>query len=89
MKQFVIYLLLASVVLSACGQQGINLPGNNQESTEANTAKKKISSRDYSINQSNAYSDVFLDSMALEQFIATKHISDSVARRMRSFDAGS
>ncbi len=85
MKQFVIYLLLASTVLSACGQQGINLPGNNQESTEANTAKKKISSRDYSINQSNAYSDVFLDSMALEQFIATKHISDSVARRMRSF----
>jgi murein L,D-transpeptidase YcbB/YkuD len=81
MKRFLIY-LLASGLIAACGQQN-NTDG--AEMDEAGETKKNISSRDYSITKANAYSDIFLDSMALEEFLATKKLPDSVARRMRSF----
>ena len=46
---------------------------------------KQISSRNYSITRSNSYNDFFLDSMAVENFIADKKIPDSLADRIRSF----
>lgn len=47
--------------------------------------KKKVSKHVYSINRENSYSDLFLDSMAMEKFIAGRQIDDSLARRLRSF----
>lgn len=82
MKQFFTYLLLAAGMLTACGQQHNN---GSDSLDDDDQGKKNISSRDYSINKSNSYCDIFLDSMALEQFLATKSIPDSMARRMRSF----
>lgn len=46
---------------------------------------KKVTKRDLSINESNAYSTLFLDSAALEAFLAEKKPGDSIIRRMRSF----
>jgi murein L,D-transpeptidase YcbB/YkuD len=46
---------------------------------------KKISSRDRSINASNSYSDLFLDSMIMEKYISQKRLPDSIANRIRSF----
>ena len=46
---------------------------------------KKISARDRSINVSNSYSDLFLDSSAVEDFITRKNLPDSITRRIRSF----
>lgn len=46
---------------------------------------KKISKRDMSITTGNAYSDLFMDSTELENFLAQKQVSDSIKRRMRSF----
>jgi L,D-transpeptidase YcbB len=81
MKNIFLYTILISSLIAACQN------GGSHNSTDDNTAesKKKVSKRDYSINKSNSYSDLFLDSMAMEKFIGSKKIADSLARRMRSF----
>jgi L,D-transpeptidase YcbB len=81
MKNIFRYSVLVSSLFAACQN------GGSHNSTDDNTAeaKKNISKRDHSINKSNSYSDLFLDSMAMEKFIASKKLADSLARRMRSF----
>jgi len=56
-----------------------------EESTVTTQKNKKISSRNFSINRSNSYNDLFLDSMSVEKIIADKKNPDSVADRIRSF----
>jgi murein L,D-transpeptidase YcbB/YkuD len=60
---------------------------NNNKNADNKSSRKeiKISSRDYSINKQNAYNDLFLDSLTVENFIAKNNIPDSLARRVRSF----
>jgi L,D-transpeptidase YcbB len=81
MKNIFRYSVLVSSLFAACQN------GGSHNSTDDNTAeaKKNISKRDHSINKSNSYSDLFLDSMSMEKFIASKKLADSLARRMRSF----
>ncbi len=59
----------------------------NVDAPEEKTAKaKKVTDRDYSIDEGNAYNSVFLDSMAMERYIETRQLSDKkIARRIRSF----
>jgi murein L,D-transpeptidase YcbB/YkuD len=47
--------------------------------------EKNISKRDESITPSNSYSNLFLDSSALRNFITQNKIGDSIARRLQSF----
>ncbi len=47
--------------------------------------EKKISKRDYGINTSNAYNDVFFDSMLLVKFISEPGMDPKIARRMTGF----
>ena len=59
-------------------------------STENNTEKvtkeeKNISERDSSITTVNSYSNLFLDSAALQNFITQNKIADSIARRLEVF----
>jgi L,D-transpeptidase YcbB len=59
---------------------------NNNKHAEKKTQKeKKISARNYSITKQNAYNDIFLDSISVENFILKNEISESLARRIRSF----
>jgi len=55
--------------------------------TDSPTQKveKNVSARDKSINSSNSYSDLFMDSAAMEKFITEKKVPDSIATRIRSF----
>src|SRR4051812_29520553 len=79
------YAAVCCSLLGSC-QNNVNsqaAAGGAQD--DKSESEKKISRRDYSINASNSYSNLFLDSMAMERFIADKKVSDSVARRMRSF----
>ena len=78
MKLIVLYLSVYTSLFISCNNEGNNSDG-------AGKKNKKISSRNYSINASNAYSDLFLDSADVEKFISEKKIPDSVARRIRSF----
>jgi murein L,D-transpeptidase YcbB/YkuD len=62
------------------------LISDNDDSSGTKPEKdKKISSRDLSVTTANAYNDLFLDSVNLTDFITKENVSDSVARRMRSF----
>jgi murein L,D-transpeptidase YcbB/YkuD len=81
--RYIFYLLLTTLILAGCGN---NAEKNNKEdnAVEPNAAKN-ISSRDYSITKANSYSDLFLDSASLDDFIARHHVADSVANRMISF----
>jgi murein L,D-transpeptidase YcbB/YkuD len=59
---------------------------NNKSKTAGDAEKqKKISKRDYSINSSNAYNNLFFDSMQLVKFIEDQKIEDDISRRMTSF----
>ena len=83
-----LFAILLIISLGACSN-----PGNGQESGEEESAstgdkpesQKKISKRDISITRANAYNDLFLDSMNLEQYIKEYKVNDTIARRMRSF----
>ena len=81
MKQFLIYTILLSSLFAAC--QNANSSGESDEGKSEE--KKNVSKRNYGITKENSYSDLFLDSTAMEQFIAAKKLPDSMGRRMRSF----
>ena len=81
MKTFLFYLTIACSLLSACQ----NSNSANEGEDEKGDVKKGVSKRDYSITKANSYSDLFLDSTAMEKYIATKKLDDSLARRLRSF----
>jgi murein L,D-transpeptidase YcbB/YkuD len=59
--------------------------GGSESSESAQEAKKNISSRDRSITASNSYSSLFMDSTAVENYLAQQKAPDSIARRVRSF----
>jgi murein L,D-transpeptidase YcbB/YkuD len=47
---------------------------------------KKVTDRDYSITAANAYNDVFLDSLAMENYISSHQLGDKkIGLRIRSF----
>lgn len=59
---------------------------NNKSKTAGEAEKeKKMSKRDYSINSSNAYNNLFFDSMLLVKFIEEKKMDADISRRMTSF----
>ena len=71
MKKTLLLILSAALVFAAC---------NSEEKEE-----RKISKRNYDITSENAYNDLFMDSMAVADYITEKAMPDSIARRMISF----
>ena len=79
--------------MAACrgkGQKGVetNEPGmEDMDAMDDGSSKtKKVTDRDYSIDASNAYNDMFLDSLAMEKYITERELTDKkIARRIRSF----
>jgi murein L,D-transpeptidase YcbB/YkuD len=84
MKQLLTWAAICSLFI-ACGGIADSKDGESAGGGPKSELEKKVTKRDYSINASNSYSDLFMDSTALENFIAEKKPSDSVIRRMRSF----
>src|SRR5215831_705500 len=79
-------MILISIAVIFCSVTSCSYPDNsNEDNTTPSETRKNISSRDLSINSSNSYSDLFLDSMTMENFISQKKVPDSIANRMRSF----
>jgi len=83
MKTILFYAAMVCSMLAACQNSTSSSPKESNEQKEEE--KKNISKRDYSINKNNSYSDLFLDSTAMEKYIAAKKLPDSLARRLRSF----
>src|SRR4051794_2582370 len=85
MKRLILYALAASL-FAACHNNNNKNDGNNDNDEQAEKApEKKTSKRDYSINNSNSYTDIFLDSVTVENYIASKKLNDTISRRIRSF----
>lgn len=77
----IFYLLLGTVLLSGC----LNNAESESEEGGAIAQKKNISSRDYSITKANSYSNLFFDSAALADYLATNKVPDSIGNRIISF----
>jgi murein L,D-transpeptidase YcbB/YkuD len=81
MKNFIGVCLVMCIFFVACNNQN----STSQTNESSSKSGKKVSSRDYGITAANSYSDLFFDSMKMENFISQNNIPDSLARRMRSF----
>lgn len=79
MKLLYITAILTSLFIISCKDK------NSDSDPETGEKEKKMTLRDRSITPDMAYSDLFLDSTAMETYIAEQKLSDSVSRRMRSF----
>lgn len=82
MKTTILYLVITGSLFFACNNNRGQTSSSESDKPEN---EKKISKRDVSITAANAYSSLFLDSTAMEKFIADKKLNDSIARRIRSF----
>lgn len=83
MKSLFFYAAILCSFFASCQNNGNS--ARDDDDNEAKSGQKNVSKRDYSINAANSYSTLFLDSSAVEQYIKSKKLPDSVARRMRSF----
>lgn len=80
MKSLFFYAAIFCGLLASCQNSA-----TDEDQNDAKDGKKNVSKRDYSITEANAYSSLFLDSIAVEKYIADKKLHDSVSRRIRSF----
>lgn len=71
MKQFILLMIALCFLFSDCR--------NRQNETPV------VDERDTTITISNAYTQLFLDSAALERYIQRQHFSDTIANQFRSF----
>lgn len=78
-----LFLASACLLLAACKGNEEQDKENQQDQEEKE--KKNVSKRDYSITRTVAYSDLFLDSASVESYIRENNVSDTLARRVRSF----
>ena len=71
MKQLVLFLTVLSFLFLTCRSPGSKVP--------------VVEKRDTTITVSNAYTQLFFDSLALEQYIQQQQYSDTTANQFRSF----
>ncbi len=85
MKQLLIASILLSRLLACENVTGVfNNAGSDSAKIE-NTTIVTVPVRDMSINSENSYSDLFLDSTVIEQYIKDKNFNDSAAQNIRYF----
>ncbi|MGZ8544700.1 MAG: L,D-transpeptidase scaffold domain-containing protein, partial [Flavisolibacter sp.] len=78
--------LAAVVLFSSCTQVG-GWFGSNEDSTQLNidSATYMAFARDESITAANAYSDLFLDSAAINTYAREKNLPDSTIQKLKNF----
>ena len=79
MKKIIFALPFFTFIMSCSDQEGTTAQGNKSKE------EKNITTLDVSITKTNSYSDLFLDTSSLSNFITQNKIADSVARRIKSF----
>jgi murein L,D-transpeptidase YcbB/YkuD len=90
MKKFIIIALILNTA-GACNLIEVKNKESKSENTEmergnsTNTNSMAAFARDLSIDSSNAYSDLFLDSTHLEDYIKKEKLSDTISEDLRNF----
>lgn len=93
MKAKIIFFISAVILFSSCKSKKEKEPESSQpqgedvyEVDERPAKAKKVTDRDYNITPGVAYNDMFLDSMAMENYISERQLADKkIATRIRSF----
>jgi len=96
MKLKPLYIAAALFFLAACNnakkenEAGTTTSVPEMEDVDApindKAPAKKVTDRDYSVTKELAYNDMFLDSLAMEQYITDRQLADKkIALRIRSF----
>lgn len=83
MKNTIRLTAICCILFFACNNN--SQEAKEKEKKEKSELEKKVTKRNLFITPENAYSDMFLDSMAMENYLAENQPGDSVVRRMRSF----
>lgn len=90
LKRIILPVVFASLLISC--RNAKNSPEDDEVSFEnvdepiKKGKGKKVTDRDYSITKENAYNDLFLDSLSMEQYINNRDLADKkISRRIRSF----
>ncbi|MEO6539590.1 MAG: L,D-transpeptidase family protein [Ferruginibacter sp.] len=86
MTKTIITLGIFFTLFTACNSNGSNGSSSSKNGKNDNndTTEKKISKRDISINATNAYNDIFFDSMVLVKYFADNKTDADIIRRMTS-----
>ena len=77
-------IIITSILVCYACNTNTNKDGSKNEKDKTEL-EKKITVRATYINASNAYNNLFFDSLALEKYLADTKPGDSLVRRMRSF----
>lgn len=85
MKTKLILTLVSFALLSGCNNDNSKEKKDLDTNTGTEKNEKKISKRDYSITSANAYNNLFLDSMTVEDYMSKNNFDKSLSRRVRSF----
>jgi L,D-transpeptidase YcbB len=75
----IIFILALPIILFSCADNAAN--SQEKKSSEG----KNVTTRDLSITKASSYSDLFLDTAAVSNFITQNKLADSIARRLKSF----
>jgi murein L,D-transpeptidase YcbB/YkuD len=84
MKKIISATAVLALFLTACQ----NFVKSEEESADSLYAKEDVVARDMSITAENAYSDLFLDSSAVDSFINQEKITRAEAQQLRNFYNG-
>lgn len=79
MKKIILALPFLAILFSCSN------PTANENDKTTTKEERNISKRDVSITPSNSYSDLFLDTTVLQNFIKQNKIPDSIGQRLESF----
>lgn len=87
MKKTLILSILVSSLFSCRSQEQSGKKDSTDTKGTGSTSElqKKVTKRNLFITPANSFSDVFMDSLAMEKFITDANIDDTITRRMRSF----
>lgn len=79
MNKIVVLAAMLATFIAGCNNS------HGPSGTTNETTAAIIASRNTAINKYNAYSDLFLDSSAVEQFITQQNLNDALGNSLRSF----
>ncbi|ANE49789.1 L,D-transpeptidase family protein [Flavisolibacter tropicus] len=87
MKKILSAVAIVTITMASCDNMSGYFKSESSHNAldSTNSQMATVVSRDLSISPTNAYSDLFLDSAAMEQYIQQQKVSDTLARDLRNF----
>ena len=82
--KIITFSLVTALFITGCKDQNTS-SSSTASSRSSSIINDKPVARDISINKSNAYNDIFLDSEAVEKFIAAEKLNDTMGTAIRNF----